>query len=140
MDRRAPKLTTASRRRASKGRCISRTANTRTTGCGPWSGAFLGRRAAGTRPLSRIHSGRHCASGEAVNRPGGYFGWNADALDDCLIGGWGASAPFTLEWNHSDLARSRLTKPYRLAGGGSATFFEVVLEVLGRRRAEVILR
>ncbi|MFE2532064.1 barstar family protein [Streptomyces sp. NPDC059371] len=27
--------------------------------------------------------------------PGGYFGWNLDALDDCLIGGWGASTPFT---------------------------------------------
>ncbi|MDX3240023.1 barstar family protein [Streptomyces sp. ME03-5709C] len=83
----------------------------------------------------------HCASGEAVNGPGdGYFGWMADALDDCLIGGWGASTPYTPEWNHSDLTRSRLTSPYRLAGGEGATLFESVPEILGGRGAEVILR
>ncbi|MFE0701069.1 barstar family protein [Streptomyces sp. NPDC058872] len=35
----------------------------------------------------------YCAIGEVVNGPGGYFGWNPDALDDCLRGGWGATAP-----------------------------------------------
>ncbi|MEV6276162.1 barstar family protein [Nocardia sp. NPDC051832] len=38
----------------------------------------------------------YCALGEAVNGPGGYFGWNLDAVDDCLRGRWGAAAPFTL--------------------------------------------
>ena len=45
--------------------------------------------------------GFYCALGEAVNGPGGYFGWNLNAVDDCLGGGWGAEAPFTLIWNHS---------------------------------------
>ncbi|WP_372346599.1 barstar family protein [Streptomyces sp. KL116D] len=43
-----------------------------------------------------------CAIGEAINGPGGYFGWNLDALDDCLCGGWGATTPFTLHWDSID--------------------------------------
>ncbi|MFD9242801.1 barstar family protein [Streptomyces sp. NPDC059556] len=39
--------------------------------------------------------------GEAVNGPGGYFGWNLDALDDCFFGGWGAAPAFTLFWGSS---------------------------------------
>ncbi|WP_086844349.1 barstar family protein [Amycolatopsis kentuckyensis] len=38
----------------------------------------------------------YCALGEAVNGPGGYFGWNLDALADCLRGGFGATPPFTV--------------------------------------------
>ncbi|MBE1498057.1 RNAse (barnase) inhibitor barstar [Amycolatopsis lexingtonensis] len=38
----------------------------------------------------------YCALGEAVNGPGGYFGRNLDALADCLRGGFGATAPFTV--------------------------------------------
>ena len=37
-----------------------------------------------------------CALGEAVNGPGGYFGLTLRALEDCLIGGFGAEAPWTL--------------------------------------------
>lgn len=48
--------------------------------------------------------GFYCALGEAVNGPGGYFGWNLDALDDCLRGRWGAKSPFTLEWHSSSVA------------------------------------
>ncbi|MFC3988668.1 barstar family protein [Actinoplanes siamensis] len=44
-------------------------------------------------------NGFYCALGEAVNGPGGYFGWNLDALIDCLRGGWGARRPFRLEWS-----------------------------------------
>jgi len=43
--------------------------------------------------------GFYCALGEAVNGPGGYFGWNLDALNYCLRGHWGAQAPFTLHWH-----------------------------------------
>ncbi|MFE5012059.1 barstar family protein [Streptomyces sp. NPDC056696] len=50
----------------------------------------------------------YCAIGEAINGPGGYFGWNLDALDDCLRGGWGATAPFTLHWGFSAQAKARL--------------------------------
>jgi hypothetical protein len=38
----------------------------------------------------------YCALGEAVDGPGGYFGWNLDALAVCLRGGFGATPPFTV--------------------------------------------
>ncbi|SNT35593.1 Barstar (barnase inhibitor) [Actinacidiphila glaucinigra] len=40
--------------------------------------------------------GLHLVLGEAVNGPGGYVGCNADAPADCLRGGFGVTAPFTL--------------------------------------------
>ncbi|EFL13096.1 barstar family protein [Streptomyces sp. C] len=45
--------------------------------------------------------------GEAVNGPGGYFGKNLDAFNDCLRGGFGTpeDGSFTLEWH--DHRRSR---------------------------------
>ncbi|MES9523083.1 barstar family protein [Streptomyces capoamus] len=78
----------------------------------------------------------YCALGEAVNGPGGYFGWNLAAVDDCLRGGFGAMTPFTLEWRHSDLAKSRL------AGDDSNpdAFFEVLLEIFRDRGVDVLLR
>ncbi|MFI7130328.1 barstar family protein [Nonomuraea sp. NPDC050153] len=54
----------------------------------------------------------YCAVGEAINGPGGYFGWNLDALNDCLYGGWGAARPFRLVWHHSDVARRHLVPGY----------------------------
>ena len=50
----------------------------------------------------------YCALGEAVNGPGGYYGWNLDAVADCLRGGFGAVPPFTLEWREADVARARV--------------------------------
>ncbi|TDD45565.1 hypothetical protein E1263_38395 [Kribbella antibiotica] len=50
--------------------------------------------------------GFYCALGEAINGPGGYFGWNLDAVNDCLRGGFGAQAPFHLTWHHSTTART----------------------------------
>ncbi|MFF3487781.1 barstar family protein [Streptomyces sp. NPDC002701] len=52
--------------------------------------------------------GFFCALGEAVNGPGGYFGWGLDALADCLRGGWGARRPFTLVWHDAQVARTCL--------------------------------
>ena len=52
--------------------------------------------------------GFYCAIGEAINGPGGYFGWNADALHDCMSGRWGARRPFTLVWHDSAVARKYL--------------------------------
>ncbi|MEV0990317.1 hypothetical protein [Streptomyces sp. NPDC049949] len=40
--------------------------------------------------------GLYLALGEAVNGPGGYFGGCLDALDDCLGGNFGHTAPATL--------------------------------------------
>jgi RNAse (barnase) inhibitor barstar len=56
--------------------------------------------------------GFYCAIGEAINGPGGYFGWNADALRDCLLGGWGATRPSRLVWHDSAVARSHLVPGY----------------------------
>jgi hypothetical protein len=53
--------------------------------------------------------GFYCAIGEAINGPGGYFGWNLDALDDRLRGGFGAQTPFRLVWHDSAVAREQLT-------------------------------
>ncbi|MFC8200316.1 barstar family protein [Streptomyces sp. NPDC057298] len=52
--------------------------------------------------------GFFCALGEAVNGPGGYFGWGLDALADCLRGRWGALRPFTLVWHDAEVARTCL--------------------------------
>lgn len=78
----------------------------------------------------------YCAIGEAVNGPGGFFGWNLGALDDCLCGRAGATPPFTLAWHRSDLARERLTSPVESGG----ILFDVILEVLRDKRVDVILR
>ncbi|WP_176955692.1 barstar family protein, partial [Sinosporangium album] len=40
----------------------------------------------------------HCALGEAVNGPGGYYGSNLDALDDCLRGIRAGDIGFQLVW------------------------------------------
>ncbi|MEU9576957.1 barstar family protein [Streptomyces chilikensis] len=53
----------------------------------------------------------HCALGEAVDGPCGYFGWDLDALDDCLRGRWGATAPFTLHWDHSAGSTAHFSRP-----------------------------
>lgn len=80
----------------------------------------------------------YCAIGEAVNGPGGYFGWNLDALNDCLRGGWGAAPPFTLEWQYAEVARSRLVD-HRAVQGDPATLFELILHIIGDHDVEVVL-
>ena len=47
-----------------------------------------------------------CSLGEAVQGPGGYFGSHIQALDDCLVGGFGLVTPCVL----------RLSDEARLAG------------------------
>ncbi|WP_052410392.1 barstar family protein [Paenibacillus durus] len=37
-----------------------------------------------------------CALGEAINGPGGYFGFDLLSLEDCLCGGFGVMPPFTI--------------------------------------------
>ncbi|MEV7212797.1 barstar family protein [Kitasatospora cineracea] len=44
-------------------------------------------------------TGLHCAIGEAVNGPGGYYGREWNGLHDCLGGGFGVVPPFTLVWH-----------------------------------------
>ncbi|WP_050501960.1 barstar family protein [Streptomyces monomycini] len=83
--------------------------------------------------------GLYCALGEAVNGPGGYFGANLDALDDCLTGRFGTTTPFTLRWHHSHVARRHLS--HRITPDGRpCRFFDQVLAVLAGRQVEVVLR
>lgn len=53
--------------------------------------------------------GLYLALGEAVNGPGGYFGGSGPALDDCLGGSFGHTAPATLLWRDAATAREHLS-------------------------------
>lgn len=74
-----------------------------------WLSVALKRRVRGT---AGVLDGRdvtdvdafYCALGEAVHGPGGYLGWNLDALVDCLRD----EPPFTLRWQDSSVARERV--------------------------------
>jgi hypothetical protein len=69
-----------------------------------------------------------CAMGEAVNGPGGYYGWNFQALADCLGGGCGARAPFVLRWSEFDVAQSSLVGEVESAGR-RLTQLELIVEI-----------
>ncbi|MGW7098991.1 barstar family protein [Streptomyces sp. NPDC054838] len=51
--------------------------------------------------------------GEAVSGPGGYFGRNLDALNDCLRGGFGTpdDGSFVFEWREHAVSRRALGHP-----------------------------
>jgi RNAse (barnase) inhibitor barstar len=106
-----------------------------------WSGAALAHHRSGApdKPAGTTyyldgrnvtdHAGFYCAIGEAINGPGGYFGWNGDALHDCVGGGWGAAWPFRLIWEDAAVARTHL-----------ATAFDQVLQWLSEDGIEVELQ
>jgi len=50
----------------------------------------------------------YCALGEAINGPGGYFGSNLDALDDCLWHAVDSHGPFELVWRNFHVAENNL--------------------------------
>lgn len=56
------------------------------------------------------YSSFFCEIGEAINGPGGYFGFDMMSLRDCLCGGFGAKIPFTLVWNNANIAIEKLDK------------------------------
>ncbi|WP_241773924.1 barstar family protein [Micromonospora haikouensis] len=84
--------------------------------------------------------GFYCAIGEAINGPGGYFGWNLDALDDCLSGRFGAQTPFRLVWHDSAVAREHLVTGYDRRLLGPATTLEYLLDMLAAHQVEIDLR
>jgi hypothetical protein len=106
-----------------------------------WSGAALAHRRLGMpdQPAGATYhldgrnvtdlEGFYCAIGEAVNGPGGYFGWNADSLHDCLRGGFGAARPFRLIWHDSAVARAH-----------PAAAFDQVLRWLAQDKIQVELQ
>lgn len=106
-----------------------------------WSGAALAHHQSGApdKPAGTTYNldgrsvtdleGFYCAIGEAINGPGGYFGWNGDALHDCMRGRWGAAWPFRLIWHDAGVARAHL-----------AAAFDEVLDWLTEDGIEVELR
>ena len=118
-----------------------------------WAGMALANRPwpdAPDRPAGRTYDldgrfvtdieGFYCAIGEAINGPGGYFGWNLDALHDCLGWGFGARAPFRLVWHHSAVAREHLVAGYDRRLLRPATTLDYLLDMLTEHRVEVDLR
>lgn len=84
--------------------------------------------------------GFYCAIGEAINGPGGYFGWNLDALDDCLRGRFGARAPFRLVWHDSAVARRHLIAGYDRRRLAPVITLEYLLGMLAAHHVQVVLR
>jgi Barstar (barnase inhibitor) len=64
-------------------------------------------------------AGFYCAIGEAINGPGGYFGWNGQALHECVHGGRGAAWPFRLIWHDAAVARTHFAAAPRWYRGAT---------------------
>ncbi|WP_076482043.1 barstar family protein [Williamsia sterculiae] len=65
--------------------------------------------------------------GRAVNGPGGYFGNNLDALEDCLRGGFGTpdDGDFVFDWEHSDESRKALSNNGAESTDGSSAMTRI---------------
>ncbi|MER5948870.1 barstar family protein [Streptomyces sp. NPDC001904] len=83
--------------------------------------------------------GLHCALGEALAGPGGYYGREWNAFRDCLHGGFGVTAPFTLVWRHADVARRALAQDIWDPERG-LSYFEEIVQVLEAFGVTVVLR
>lgn len=114
-----------------------------------WAGAALAHHRRVPDRRSRVFhlDGRHvtdeegfyCAIGEAVNGPGGYFGWNLGALHDCLQGGWGAAPGFRLIWHESAVARAALKPGYDRRWWAPALTMDQLLGLLAAAGVDVEL-
>ncbi|MFE1924256.1 barstar family protein [Streptomyces asoensis] len=82
--------------------------------------------------------GVYLALGEAVNGPGGYFGGCLAALDDCLGGTFGYTAPATLIWRNAATAHAHLSHTLTPDGEPYDLLAEV-LEVLAEGGMHVTL-
>jgi hypothetical protein len=80
----------------------------------------------------------YLALGEAVNGPGGYFGGCLAALDDCLRGTFGYTAPAPLLWRNAATAREHLSHALT-PDGQHYDLFAVVLEALAEGGMDVTL-
>jgi RNAse (barnase) inhibitor barstar len=116
-----------------------------------WAGAALAHHSSTPdRPASTTYDldgrfvtdieGFYCAIGEAINGPGGYFGWNLDALDDCLRGRFGARTPFRLVWHDSAVARANLGTGYDPHRLSPAITFDYLLDIFTAHHVELDLR
>jgi len=115
-----------------------------------WAGLALTHRSTGPdRPAGTTYhldgrfvtdvEGFYCAIGEAINGPGGHFGWNLDALEDCLRGRFGAQTPFRLVWHDPTVAREHLAPGYDRHRLGPAVTFEYLQDMLAAHQVEIDL-
>ncbi|MFF4562224.1 hypothetical protein [Streptomyces sp. NPDC001435] len=81
----------------------------------------------------------YLALGEAVNGPGGYFGGCPAAVDDCLRGTFGYTAPGALLWRHAATARKHLSR-ILTPDGRPYDLFTETLDALTRGGMHVTLR
>lgn len=51
-----------------------------------------------------------CALGDSMNGPGSYYGFDFNSCIDCMCGGFGPRAPFTLVWKNSEVAAKSLNR------------------------------
>ncbi|WP_429844690.1 barstar family protein [Brevibacillus sp. FIR094] len=71
-----------------------------------------------------------CALGEAINGPGGYYGFDLLSLKDCLCGGFGAVPPFTIHLrNGNDSSKLRVNNN-DLVLEEDETFFQQLNDLL----------
>lgn len=106
------------------------------------------RRTHADRPSGRSYAldGRHItdepglylALGEAVNGPGGYFGGCLGALDDCLRGNFGYTAPATLLWRGSATASEHLSRTLT-ADGHPYDLYAAALDALAEGGLHITL-
>lgn len=80
----------------------------------------------------------YLALGEAVNGPGGYFGGCLAALDDCLRGTFGYTAPATLLWRDAATARTHMSHALT-PDGRPHDVFAATLEALAEGGMDVTL-
>lgn len=73
-----------------------------------------------------------------MNGPGGYFGGCLSALDDCLGGTFGYTAPATLLWQDAATAREHLSQTLS-PDGQPYDLFGVVLDLLAEGGMHVTL-
>ncbi|MDQ0067493.1 hypothetical protein J2T03_003420 [Chryseobacterium lathyri] len=50
--------------------------------------------------------GFYCTLGEEVNGPGGYFGRNGNALDDCFYRGFGVKSMSEVTWKNHERSKN----------------------------------
>lgn len=77
----------------------------------------------------------YCALGEAMNGPGGYYGFNLDSLEDCLCGGFGAVPPFQLHFINGSLRNSMEKGNFSQA---QRTRLKRIMELLASQQVEMI--
>ncbi|WP_434659637.1 barstar family protein [Paenibacillus polymyxa] len=74
------------------------------------------------------------ALGEAINGPGGYFGFSLDSISDCLCGSFGAVGPFTIHWKNAHYFLERFEEEWdreeRSYGFSPQQYFMDLLTIL----------